>query len=68
MDNNKTYVSPRLTAHDLKDVPEWVTLLREDLIKGAHVAPTYTTVADRHRNYVEVPESFCNLVGYGNKN
>jgi len=36
---------------------------REDL-HGARVAPTYTTVVDQERKFVEVSDSFCKLVGY----
>jgi PAS domain S-box-containing protein len=60
----------RLFADDLRtpdpvgnqNVPEF---LREDLLNGgAHVEPIYTTVVDRDRKYVDVSESFCELVGY----
>jgi CspA family cold shock protein len=63
-DEKKADVPPGLAAHDPGNVPEWVKLLREDLINGLHVAPTYTTVVDRDHKYVEVSESFCELVGY----
>jgi PAS domain S-box-containing protein len=36
----------------------------QDVLKGAHVPPTYTTVVDQNRKFVEVSESFCRLVGY----
>jgi PAS domain S-box-containing protein len=62
MKQKKPYVPPRLSAHDLKKVPEWVKLLREDLL--AHIAPACTTVVDLDRKYVHVSESFCELVGY----
>jgi PAS domain S-box-containing protein len=32
---------------------------------GAQVAADYTTVVDGNRRYVEVSDSFCELVGYG---
>jgi PAS domain S-box-containing protein len=38
-------------------------LVREDLL-SAHVSPTYTTVVDQDRKFVEVSESFSKLVGY----
>jgi cold shock protein len=63
----KPDVPPRLAASDPVDVPEWVRLLREDLLKGLHVAPTYTAVVDRDRKYLDVSESFCELVGYESK-
>jgi PAS domain S-box-containing protein len=37
--------------------------LLEDLL-SAHVPPTYTTVVDRDRKFVEVSKSFSELVGY----
>jgi CspA family cold shock protein len=64
VDGKKPDVQPGLAAHDPGNVPEWVKLLREELINGLHVAPTYTTVVDRDHKYVEVSESFCELVGY----
>ena len=64
MDDKKPDVPPGLAAYDPRNVPEWVKLLREDLLNGLHVAPTYTTVVDRDRKYVDVSESFCELVGY----
>jgi PAS domain-containing protein len=35
---------------------------REGLL--THVAPTYTTVVNQERKFVEVSDSFCTLVGY----
>ena len=32
--------------------------------RGDHVEPIYTSVTDSDRKYVEVSESFCELVGY----
>ena len=65
MDDKKPDVPRRrLAAHDPRNVPEWVKLLREDLLNGLHVAPTYTTVVDQDRKYVNVSENFCELVGY----
>jgi CspA family cold shock protein len=64
IDKKEPHVPPRLTAYDSKNVAEWVRLLREDLLSGLHVAPTYTTVVDHDRKYVSVSESFCELVGY----
>jgi CspA family cold shock protein len=63
-DNKQPHVPPRLPAPDPGDVPEWVKLLREDLLSGMHVPPTYTTVVDQDRRYVDVSQSFCELVGY----
>jgi PAS domain S-box-containing protein len=61
---NRKYVPPRLTAYDPKDVPAWLNLMQQDLLKGGHVPPTYTTVVDRDRKYVHVSQNFCELVGY----
>ena len=64
MDTKKVYAPPRLTAYDPEDVPEWLNLMQQDLLKGAHVPPTYTTVVDQDRKYVHVSENFSELVGY----
>jgi CspA family cold shock protein len=64
MDKKKPHVPPPLTTDDPKNVPEWLNLMRQDVLKGAHVPPTYTTVVDQDRKYVDVSESFCKLVGY----
>jgi PAS domain-containing protein len=64
MDTKKVYVPPRLTAYDPKDVPEWLNLMRQAVLKGANVPPTYTTVVDQDRKYVHVSDSFSELVGY----
>jgi PAS domain S-box-containing protein len=64
MDKKKPHVPTRLTEYDPKNAPEWLNLMRQDVLKGAHVPPTYTTVVDQDRKYVDVSESFCKLVGY----
>jgi cold shock protein len=64
MTKKQADVPPRLPAYDLMNAPEWVKLLREDLLNGMHVAPAYTTVVNQDREYVEVSKSFCELVGY----
>ena len=64
MHKKKTYVAPRLTAFDPTNVPGWLNLMQHDVLKGARVPPTYTTVVDQDRKYVEVSESFSELVGY----
>ena len=38
--------------------------MQQDVLKGARVPPTYTTVVDQDRKYVEVSQSFSELVGY----
>ena len=64
MFDKKSYVSPHLTAYDPKNVPEWLNLMQQDLLKGANVPPTYTAVVDQERKYVHVSKSFSDLVGY----
>ena len=64
MGTKKEYVPPRLTAYDPKNIPEWLNLMQQDLLKGAHVPPTYTTVVDQDRKYVHVSNNFSELVGY----
>jgi PAS domain-containing protein len=60
LDKKKPYAPPR-TAYDPKNVPERLKLIRQDL---EEVPPAYTTVVDQDRTYVDVSESFCDLVGY----
>ena len=38
--------------------------MQQDLLKGAHVPPTYTTVVDQDRKYVHVSNNFSEIVGY----
>ena len=64
MVEKKLYVPPHLTAYDPKNIPEWLNLMQQDLLKGAHVPPTYTTVVDQDRKYVHVSKNFSELVGY----
>src|SRR3979490_2036733 len=64
MGTKKEYVPPRLTAYDPKNVPEWLNLMQQDLLKGANVLPTYSTVVDQDRKYVHVSKNFSELVGY----
>ena len=50
-------------------VPEEVQLFSNRVVtpgssRGDHVEPIYTTVVDSDRKYVDVSESFCELVGY----
>jgi PAS domain S-box-containing protein len=60
--------SPRVKRND--EVPEWaksvVELFREEARTGAarQVKPVYVTVVNSERRYVQVSESFCQLVGY----
>jgi PAS domain S-box-containing protein len=70
MSNKQTYVPPRLFQYPPDQVPETVQQLLSNRVdsavssRGDHVEPIYTTVIDGDRKYVEVSESFCELVGY----
>jgi PAS domain-containing protein len=64
MGQKKSYVPPRLTAYDPKNVPEWLNLMQRDLLKGANIPPTYTAVVDQYHSYIHVSKSFAELVGY----
>jgi PAS domain S-box-containing protein len=67
MNKKKSYIPPRLTAYDPKNVPEWLNLMQQDSLKGAHVPPTYTAVVDQDRRYIHVSKSFSELVGYSSE-
>jgi PAS domain-containing protein len=60
----KKYVPPRLTVYDPTNVPEWLKIMHQDFLQGAHVPPIYTTVVDADRKYVHVSANFSELVGY----
>ena len=68
MSDKRPYEPPRVKRRD--EVPEWaksvVELLREEARtgKGRYVKPVYVTVVNSDRRYVQVSESFCQLVGY----
>src|SRR3984893_6821795 len=64
MNHKKCYAPPQLTVYDPKNVPEWLNLMQQDLLKGANVPPTYTAVVDQYRSYLHVSKSFAELVGY----
>ena len=53
-----------VTRRTLDSTPHNQVAMRQDLLKGAHVPPTYTTVVDQDRKFVEVSKSFSELVGY----
>jgi cold shock protein len=38
--------------------------LGQNVLKAAHIPPTYTTVVDQDHKFVDVSESFSELVGY----
>jgi len=64
MGTRKCYAPPQFTAYDPKDVPEWIQLRVQQLRERVVNASDCTTVVDKNRNYVEVSEKFCKLVGY----
>jgi len=64
IDTKKCCAPPQLTAYDPKDVPEWIQLRVQQLRERVVNASDCTTVVDKNRNYVEVSEKFCKLVGY----
>ena len=55
----KPYVPPRLIAYESHNVPA-----RFRDIPKPDLTPAYTTVVDNNRQYVDVSQSFCDLVGY----
>jgi PAS domain S-box-containing protein len=71
MAQKKPYAKPTLSRHDsLDEVPSNLKSSAEALRNEAaqeyplQVPPDYTTVVDMDRRYLEVSDSFCNLVGY----
>ena len=69
MPKRKPYTAPRAIRYETKEeYPEWtrsiVKTLRQELEAPFEVEPQYVTVVDRDRKYVEVSDSFCQLVGY----
>jgi PAS domain S-box-containing protein len=69
MPKRKPYTAPRAIRYETEEeYPEWtrsiVKTLRQELEAPFEVEPQYVTVVDRDRKYVEVSDSFCQLVGY----
>lgn len=71
MNKRKPYDSPKLFRYQSDDeIPSslgsFAQAFREKAQAkyGAQVRPDYTTVVDGNRRYVEVSDSFCELVGY----
>jgi len=70
MSKRKPYTPPRVTHYESEtEYPEWarsiVKTLRQELeAPQSEVEPQYVTVVDGDRRYVEVSDSFCQLVGY----
>jgi PAS domain S-box-containing protein len=70
--DKKPYVPPRVKVYDLSyNLPRWLHGMRDELtraVRNPHlVTPAYTTVVDKDRKYIEVSETFCELVGYERK-
>jgi PAS domain S-box-containing protein len=66
----RKYAQPRVIRYESEaEYPEWarsiVKTLRQELEAAQfEVKPQYVTVVDSDRRYVEVSDSFCQLVGY----
>jgi PAS domain-containing protein len=70
MSRRKPYAQPSFIRYESEaEYPEWtrsiVKTLRQELKDPQfEVEPQYVTVVDSDRRYVEVSDSFCQLVGY----
>jgi PAS domain S-box-containing protein len=73
MAERKPYTPPRLIRYGCEaECPDWargiLRSLRNELelssFSQCDVKPEYTTVVNSDRKYVEVSDSFCQLVGY----
>jgi PAS domain S-box-containing protein len=66
----KRYVPPKVVRHNFQgEMPGSSNSGSEGRCElegqfGFHVAPDFTTVVDTDRRYLEVSDSFCQLVGY----
>jgi PAS domain S-box-containing protein len=70
MAKKKPYAPPKLSRYESRSgTPIQLRRAAEELRSeagfGLEVAPDYTTVVDTNRRYIEVSDSFCQLVGYG---
>ena len=69
MSKRKPYTPPRVIRYESEaEYPDWtgdiVLSLRQELeAPQFEVKPHYVTVVDSDRKYVEVSDSFCQLVG-----
>src|SRR5271156_1400461 len=73
MSQKRAYAPPRVYRHDTEaDYPAWTkeivkSLRQEAALKAPQelkLGPSYTTVVDADRRYVQVSDAFCQLVGY----
>jgi PAS domain S-box-containing protein len=70
MPKKKPYVPPQVSRHKGQDeIPSSSGSGSEGPGEvegqfGSHVAPDFTTVVDTERRYIEVSDSFCQLLGY----
>jgi PAS domain S-box-containing protein len=70
MSSKKCYIPPRVIQYPPDRVPKRVQQLFSDTVltsvsgRTGRVAPIYTTVIDSDRKYIEVSNSFCELLGY----
>jgi PAS domain S-box-containing protein len=73
MSNGKPYKPPRFIRYESKaDYPDWVRdsveSMREELgansFSSFEVKPEFVTVVDSDRRFVQVSDSFCQLLGY----
>ena len=68
--DRRLYIPPRIIRYESEaEYPDWtkgvVLSLRQQLeAPQFEVEPQYVTVVDSDRRYVEVSDSFCQLVGY----
>jgi len=68
----KPYVAPKAVGYETEaEIPSELRSvaqrLRDEEMEpfGPTVRPDYTTLVDGDRRYIEVSDSFCQLVGYG---
>jgi PAS domain S-box-containing protein len=73
MSEKLPYLAPRVHRHDFPaDYPGWTTDVVQGLRQESDLQPflqsdekpQYITVVDTDRRYVQVSDSFCQLVGY----
>jgi PAS domain-containing protein len=67
--DKKSYTPPRVVDYPPGQVPEWMEQLffidlPSPIPSQRRVSPVCTTVIDSDRKYVQVSDSFCELLGY----